>query len=369
MKESSIFIGPIWAHYRKSLIDELIQKNPDVLFYGAKKYLTNKPIENNDNIKNIFKIRSFKILNHTFYWYKDFFKTIDFKNTKNIVIVGFDPHMIHLIILVFYLKFVLKRKFYWWSHANYGDQGRLGLLIRLFFYSQAKGVLSYSKDGRNRLINEGFQAQKIKVLNNCLNYEDYGWLHYPLDSIKKSSQSFNVILTGKLNKEKKIHLLIEAVEILNKNNHNIFCTIVGDGDLFHELKKMILDKGIESNVKLVGPKYGKEIHKFFLNADLYIIPGAVGLSIVHGFSFGLPILTSNKMEIHRPEIELLNPGVNGDFFNDNDSKSLAEKILEWRTKITNNCRKKFINNCVNSIKNFKYLPDKVANNIYDKINE
>ena len=150
MGANSIFIGPIWAHYRKSLIDELIQKNPDILFYGAKKYLTNKPLENNDNVRNIFKIRSFRILNHTFYWYKGFFKTIDFRNANKIVIVGFDPHMLHLTILVFYLKFILNKKFYWWSHANYGDQGKLGLFIRLFFYNQAKGILSYSSEGRNR---------------------------------------------------------------------------------------------------------------------------------------------------------------------------------------------------------------------------
>ena len=93
--KKNIFIGPIWAHYRKSLLDELIHKNNHTFFYGAQSYLTNKPLKNNYNIRNIFKKKSFKIFSHTFFWYKNIFRDIDFKKADKIVIVGFDPHMIH----------------------------------------------------------------------------------------------------------------------------------------------------------------------------------------------------------------------------------------------------------------------------------
>ena len=366
----TVFIGPIWAHYRSSLIDELINKNSDSYFYGAKNYLTNKPIKSNRNVRNILKKRSFNFLNHTFYWYRNIFKVINFKEANKIVIVGFDPHMLHVIVLVFYLKFFLRKEFYWWSHASYGNQGRLGRFIRLFFYNKAKGILSYSKEGKNRLITQGVSEERITVLNNCLNYNDYGWLNYNLDEEKKKHSSFRVILTGKLNREKKIHILIDAIQILVEKKEEVFCTIVGDGDLYEELKSSVISKKITKYIKFTGAKYGKDIHDYLLNSDLYIIPGAVGLSIVHGFSFGLPILTSDKKEIHRPEIELLNKGINGDVFLDNDAYSLANKILQWRNKIIDEGKLDYFTyNCIESIKAKRYLPKDVAKNILKKINE
>jgi len=366
----NIFLGPIWPHYRKSLIDELIKEKPETYFYGAENYLTNRPLKNNKNIKNVLKKYSFNFFKHKFFWYKNIFSKINFKRADKIVIVGFDPHMLHLIVLVLYLKFFLRKEFYWWSHANYGSQGKLGRVVRYWFYRRGKGVLSYAKEGKNRLINLGMDLNRIAVLNNCLNYEDYGWMQYNLleDNDIKKNDDFKIILTGKLNKEKKIHLLIEAMEVLRKSNQNIFCTILGDGQEKDNLQKLVQEKKLTSFINFTGAKFGKEAHKFLLESDLYIIPGAVGLSIVHGFSFGLPILTSDNEQIHRPEIDLLERGINGDFYIDGSPNSLAAKIIEWKLKLKREGRIKYAKNCIESIKTKNYLPKGVANNILKKIN-
>ena len=48
----------------------------------------------------------------------------------------------------------------------------------------------------------------------------------------------------------------------------------------------------------------KETAAYFSIADLMVIPGLVGLAIVHGFAFGLPIITTTTPG-HGPEIEYL----------------------------------------------------------------
>jgi len=364
LKYRVIYIGPIWPHYRSSVIDELLKLSPNSVFYGAAEYRNNTPIINNCNVFNIFKKSSFKIFGHTFYWYHNILQKFKITQKDKFVITGFDPHMLHLIFLVFYLKYCKKIPFYWWSHANYGAQGKIGIIFRMIFYRMANGVFTYSKAGALRLIDHGIKKNMITVINNSLNYEDYGWMANK--KRKKLNNDFRIILTGKLNKEKKIHILIDAMRILVNKKENILCTLVGDGTEREDLENLVTIYELDKNVKIVGAKYGEEIHRYLFSSDLYIIPGAVGLSIVHGFSFGLPIITSNDFKIHGPEIELLEIGKNGDVFNDDDPLSLANKILEWRIKLASSSTQ-IRSNCIQAIINKKYLPNMMAGKIYKRV--
>jgi glycosyltransferase involved in cell wall biosynthesis len=61
-----------------------------------------------------------------------------------------------------------------------------------------------------------------------------------------------------------------------------------------------------------------------------IMPGNLGLSIIHAFSFGCPVITykscGKNWPVHGPEIEYLKDKVNG-VFCDIGSEKLAEEII------------------------------------------
>ena len=367
MKDKLIFIGPIWTHYRSSVVNELLKINPKSIFFGASKYLSNIAINNNNNAFNIINKTSFTIFGHTFYWYHGLLNKMKIAKTDKIIISGFDPHMLHLIFIVLYLKYIKKNKFYWWSHANYGNQGRFGIFFRMIFYRLASGVLVYSKPGRDMLVENGLESRKIKVINNSINFEDYGWLNNSLSTDVDKDKIFNVIYIGKLIRAKKIEILIKATSILMKKEKKIYCTIIGDGNEEKLLKKLSHDEGLECHINFVGGKFGEDIYKFLLAADLLVIPGAVGLSIVHAFSYGIPIITSDNIKIHGPEIDLLNIGQNGDVFEGECANSLAQKILEWRNLLCNDFNNRYSKNCVESIITNGYLPNIVAKKIFEGI--
>jgi glycosyltransferase involved in cell wall biosynthesis len=48
----------------------------------------------------------------------------------------------------------------------------------------------------------------------------------------------------------------------------------------------------------------KRTAAYFSLADLMVIPGVVGLAIVHGFAFGLPLITTDSPG-HGPELDYL----------------------------------------------------------------
>jgi len=100
-----------------------------------------------------------------------------------------------------------------------------------------------------------------------------------------------------------------------------------------EIINLAKELNVTDEVDFVGAKYGKEVHSYFLNSDLFVYPGGIGLSALHSLSFGIPILTTDNLSLHFPEFELLKPGFNGDLFMDNSFEDLANKIVKWRNNL------------------------------------
>jgi glycosyltransferase involved in cell wall biosynthesis len=63
-----------------------------------------------------------------------------------------------------------------------------------------------------------------------------------------------------------------------------------------------------------------------LASDVFCYPANIGLSILHAFGYGLPVVTGDDLASHNPEIEALVPGVNGLTFRHGDSASLAQSL-------------------------------------------
>ncbi|MGH9743961.1 MAG: glycosyltransferase family 4 protein, partial [Candidatus Acidiferrum sp.] len=63
-------------------------------------------------------------------------------------------------------------------------------------------------------------------------------------------------------------------------------------------------------VHFVGPKFGEAKSQLLAIADVFLLPGRVGLAVLDGFAAGLPLIAT-RLPIHGPEMEYLEEGVNG----------------------------------------------------------
>jgi glycosyltransferase involved in cell wall biosynthesis len=78
------------------------------------------------------------------------------------------------------------------------------------------------------------------------------------------------------------------------------------------------------NIFKLGPIYGEEKFDLLSAADVYCLPGAVGLSIIDGFHCGLPFVTEDGDE--SAEIMYLKDGINGFVVPRGDVRQLAYKL-------------------------------------------
>lgn len=357
-KKRIILLTPVLSHYRKDVYDHFTSSEEfDFIFVGGKKYQNIKSI---DNLKGkTFPYWSFFLFNHKFYYLKGAIKYIFKAKPQIIISSGVDFHLIHTVILFLIYRIILRRKFIWWSQGTTGHQGKIGMLARKMMYQCATGILLYSRAGYENLIEMNIKPEKLKVVGNSLNREDYGFLNHDITKESKLDKPFNILFAGRLTSKARLEILINSLTGLKQKGIEDFkCTIIGDGDT-ERYRAMVHDLQLHDRVVFLGALYGKDTHEYFLEADLFVYPGGIGLSVLHALSFGLPVITNDNYTLHFPEIELLKKDFNGDLYKDNDENDLTEKIVEWKNKLQN-AGNSYFNNCIKSIYEHNYLPEQVS---------
>ncbi|MEL7163626.1 MAG: glycosyltransferase [Bacteroidota bacterium] len=172
------------------------------------------------------------------------------------------------------------------------------------------------------------------------------------------------MFSGRLVDYKKIPLLIHAVEILSRNEGSVHLTVLGDGPELDQLKELTKTLNLTQVVSFPGGQYGEGARPYFQKADLLVLPSAAGLSIIHALSYGLPVITSDEMKRHGPEIEALTPEANGSFFEKDNVVDLSEKLANWGMRLQNS-RTEIAEQCMSSIGD--YRPENVYLKFKDAI--
>lgn len=126
----------------------------------------------------------------------------------------------------------------------------------------------------------------------------------------------NIICVGRMQKRKRLNHLVQAIECMRRPDVGLI--LVGPDP------EGVLDALGGENIYKLGPVYGDKKFDLLSAADVYCLPGAVGLSIVDAFHCGLPFVTEEGDE--SAEIMYLKDGLNGFVVPRANIAVLAEKL-------------------------------------------
>jgi glycosyltransferase involved in cell wall biosynthesis len=194
-----------------------------------------------------------------------------------------------------------------WGHAI--DHSKPTHFVRRWLYGLlnelSAGILLYSEPEKRLLYRR--HLRKAYVANNTLNFADMPAIPQTKEELKASwhigSQRV-VLYVGRIQPRKRIEHLIEAFELPRFSAHGL--VIAGPG-MPQGLVERVRQR---HNIRYLGAVYDpRQVNELFKLADLFCIPGAVGLGVVQAFYWGLPLIT--EMARHGPEIHFLRDGVNG----------------------------------------------------------
>jgi len=267
--------------------------------------------------------------------------------------------------LLLLLQPFFKFKLILWGHGNnrktgFDPQRFLKDKVKFWFMEKADALIFYSKEGKAAVSKYLTNRDKAFVAPNTLDTQVLTEIRKEMekngkDAVKRNvgfCQKYNFIYLGRVIEEKEPDRLINIFKIISKSIDSVELHIVGDGPLIDKLKTESKDLKVKfwGNIK---DEY--KIGSLLFASDLMVIPGYLGLAIVHSFCFDLPVVSQRKGAngpFHSPEIGYLIDGKTGfltecgdeqlmvkvivEYLNDPEKQAMMKK--EIRSTVENTCR-------------------------------
>ncbi len=156
--------------------------------------------------------------------------------------------------------------------------------MRAHFVNQFDALISYSQRGADEYAALGFPREKIFVAHNSVSPA-------PILLIPQRPLTFDIrpviLFVGRLQSRKRIDSLLRACAEMESNPRLI---LVGDGPERAALES--LAKEIYPSAEFIGAKHGAELKPYFMQADLFVLPGTGGLAVQEAMSYGLPVIVA-----------------------------------------------------------------------------
>ena len=250
-------------------------------------------------------------------------KTLIEKEPKYLVI-----HLMTSVPFILFLIFNFKTKILF----RVSGRPKLNFFRSLLWKISNKSVsmvFCNTSDQRHELISKKiFPESKVKVLydpvfsiKEVLNQRTFG-------SVDKNFQKNNIIMVGRLTKQKNFEIFIKASEHLYKNNLLKFNTyIFGSGENKEKLEQLIRKYHLEKNIFLMGSK--KNIHKYYSLSKLFILTSLwedPGFVLIEAALNDIPIISSNCK--NGPK-EIIKGEDGGILFENNNINDLRDKIIKF----------------------------------------
>lgn len=211
-------------------------------------------------------------------------------------------------------------------------------------------VISNTESGKKFLTQKfKLDSKKIKVIYNGIEIDSEGPLfrkkEFLLDTGLLGNEKI-VGFVGRLEKQKGVQYLIEAMRIINKHDLSIYALIIGDGREKDKLEKYA--QSFDCRVIFLGWKYN--IFQYLKYFDLFILPSlreGMPNVVLEAMGQGIPVIATNV----GGNKELIEDGKTGFLLEPKNSEQLAKKILEIlnfsekeKQLITSEARKNVTNN-------------------------
>jgi len=138
-------------------------------------------------------------------------------------------------------------------------------------------------------------------------------------------KSFDLIMTGRLVRIKRIDVFLQAVCLMTKELPGVSAVIVGDGMLRDELQQLARDLGIDRHVSLVGCQ--NDVENWLRRARIFALTSdseGLSLSMMEAMMCGLPTVVSDVGDLG----DLVESGVNGYLVPRRCPELFAARIIE-----------------------------------------
>ncbi len=335
-----------FPHFRRSIMTEIVERGEHEYILAGDKHdcwdgtIKSWPIADSFPFIHTPAVR----IGRRFRWMRGTVR-LALRRDIDCIIYHSDPHLLNTWISALLARITGKRVLFYtigWFHHD----SLLRTLFKHVYYRLAHGLLLYGHYAKMIGIEQRHPPHKLHVCYNSLAYDEQKAIRATIRDEQLAEvrqECFGrrggrpmIVCTSRLTPKRRLDLLLEAMIVLKHQGHDANLLLVGDGVERSKLERFAREGGIEESVKFYGACYDERVLAEFIRAaNVSVAPGMVGLTAMHSFAYGTPVITHDSPLHQSPENEIIIPGKTGEFFRHEDANDLARAIREWtRTEFT-----------------------------------
>ncbi|OGY50284.1 MAG: hypothetical protein A3J65_04615 [Candidatus Buchananbacteria bacterium RIFCSPHIGHO2_02_FULL_45_11b] len=202
--------------------------------------------------------------------------------------------------------------------------------IARFISRRADGIRVMSQGIKNKLIESGIQAEKIRVISTPVSLVKCGrWDEKAAAELKSQYPGKKIILfVGRLEKEKNLPLLLRALGTVKNIYPNFILLVIGDGRLKEEWSDFAKNSGLAGWVKFIGQIEHEDLVNYYAACDFIVNSStseSFGKIFVEAAACDKPAIATSTTGSR----EIIIDGQTGLLSPLGDSPALAKNILRF----------------------------------------
>lgn len=212
----------------------------------------------------------------------------------------------------------------WWGHYWSSTSKTWRMMLRMLLMRLAHGVVFYTEDeiAEYRTGPGKTDTRPIVGLNNGINTTAICSLRKPYTAQDRNRE---MLFVGRQTVKANLSLLIRAMAMPVMTN--IHLHVVGEGTESARSRAEAEAAGVAERITWHGVSTDEAFIAPIANrCRIFVYPGEVGLSLIHGMAYGLPCVVHADRWQHMPEIAAFNEGTTGRSFRPNDAADLARVV-------------------------------------------
>lgn len=365
-------ITNIIPHYRQGFYDRVLaNRNYSVTVYCQEAIpgTTLRPIHS-QYAGHVKLIRHWSLRGETLVWQR--LPWLEIARNYDVVIVDGNPRMVAQSMLAVLLR-LLRRSVVVWNILYSIRNQPFSERVRLLWWRMFDAFFLYTDREAEDLKAKGFQKAVVLAANNGLDQhriesEKQKWSRERLTDFQAENELFGrivVLSTGRLIERNRYQDMVEALPCVARDHPTVLWCIIGSGPSEQQLRDLVAERELNNYVRIVGALHDEEkLAPWFLSSSLFVHPGGIGLSLLHAFGYGLPVVTHNNARNQGPEYALFKNGHTGSAFEEGNVTDLG-RVVSALLRDTE--RRKRMSNAVTSITREKHNTEVMAQRFTDLI--
>jgi glycosyltransferase involved in cell wall biosynthesis len=313
------FVVPTVPWYRVDFFERLRVRFPDLTVHSSQVELAG--FENPETGSWLHDIGSIRKLPLGAFW-QGGTREIEISSGDVIIVTG-EPRVLSLPLLLLRAR---RRNAHtiWWGHYWGATSRGWRLLVRSFVMNMCDAIAVYNDSERYAAQTNPLISRSVKIIgmNNGVPRDAVAGHRRPYSA---ASRERRIVFLGRLTAKSELPLLLEALG--HADLQEVRLDVVGSGEEQAELERLAARIGVADRIVWHGALSDEaRIAEVANRARMFVYPGAVGLSLLHAMSYGLPAAVHDNFREHMPEISAFVPHVTGVTFAQRRAASLARAV-------------------------------------------